>query len=141
MAVSLRPVPDGESAGCVRLQWIVLRAVCLLPHFACHTHCPSHHLPPFSLLCPRPVLAPFICFKFACPQSIHFCFAPVPFPCAPGSVRASSLSPCHTNKFASCKTVPLAAEKRACSGGPCTGSILTGYSFPAEFMILGHGLM
>ena len=43
---------------------LVLRAVCLLPLFACHTHCPSQHLPRSSLFCP--VL--FICL-----------LAPIPF--------------------------------------------------------------
>ena len=60
-------------------------------------------------------------------------------------VRASSLSGpavcLQTNKFASCWTVLLAAATRACSGGPCTGSILTCFLFPAESMILGHGLV
>ena len=63
----LGPVPGGESAGCVRLQWLVQQAFCLpAAIFACHTHCPSHHLPPFKLLCPRSVhllhcaLPPFI---------------------------------------------------------------------------------
>ena len=43
----LRPVPGGESAGCVRLQWLVLRAFCLpAANFACHAHCPHQHLAP-----------------------------------------------------------------------------------------------
>ena len=37
---------------------VVLRAVCLLPLFACHAHCPSRVLAPVHLLCalPRPFL-------------------------------------------------------------------------------------
>ena len=67
-----------------RVRWLclpavpVLQAVCLLPLFTCHAHCPHQFLPPF---------------KFALPPSIHFCFVcPCSMPCAPGSsVRASSL--------------------------------------------------
>ena len=51
LAVSSRPVPGGESAGCVRLQWLVLQAVCLLA-FAMPCPLPfSTFLPPFILLC------------------------------------------------------------------------------------------
>ena len=84
--------------------------LCACSPLPCHAHCPSHHFAPvlFILLCPL-----FI-------------------PCAPGS------SCFRTNKFASCKTVLLAAATRACSGGPCAGSLLTLF-FPSESMILGHG--
>ena len=56
-------------------------------------------LPPFSSLC--------------LPPSSSLCFAAVHSMCA----RIGF------NMFASCKTVPLAAATRACSGGPCAGSI------------------
>ena len=50
--VSLRPVPGGESAGCVCLQ-LPCSAGCLPTcHFACHAHCPSTSCPHSSLLCP-----------------------------------------------------------------------------------------
>ena len=89
----LRPVPGGESAGCVRLQWLFCR-LC-----ACS---------PFAMSCPLPptFLPPFICF--VCPCSFH--------------VRQDHHCK-STNMFASCKTVPLTAATRACSGGPCAGSI------------------
>ena len=82
--VTLRPVPGGESAGCVLVQ----QAVCLLA-FAM----PTAHLilPPFSL----------------------FCFAPCSF-----HVRQDRTNKFTSNMFASCKTVPLAATTRVCSGGP-----------------------
>ena len=77
------------------------------------------------------VLAPIQQFA----PSIPLCFACHLFlPCAPGSAV------CQGQQFASCKTVPLAAATRACSGGPCTGPFfLLTYLFPAESMILGHG--
>ena len=120
----LRPVPDGASAGCICLQRLCSTGFVL----------PVHPLPamPTALL---NVLAP-VQVRFAPISFASVCF-PCSLPCAPGSVRASSLSP---NMFASCKTVPLAAATRACSGSPCAGSILT-LLFPAESMILGHGLV
>ena len=60
----LRPVPDGESAGCVCLQCLVQQAVCLLA-FAMPCPLPSTFLPPFS----------------------SFCCTPLFIPCAPGSSR------------------------------------------------------
>ena len=46
---------------------------------------------------------------------VHFALlCPCSFLCAPGSSN---------HQFASCKTVLLAAATRACSGGPCAGSI------------------
>ena len=85
----MRPVPGGESAGRVCLQWFVRQAVCLLA-FAM----------PYPL--PSSTVASFC----------SFCFAPVHSMCA----RIES-SVCY-NMFASCKTVPLAATTRVCSGGP-----------------------
>ena len=59
----LRPVPDGESAGCVRLQWLVLRAVCLPAIPTAHQHlAPVQHF-----ACPRP----FSCFVVLSPVSCH----------------------------------------------------------------------
>ena len=90
---SLRPEPDGESAGCVCLQCLVLQAFVCLPPFACHAHCP-HHFAPIQ----------FILLLFACHLFI---------PCAPGSplvragglfsVRASSL-PATDCPVGSCNT-------------------------------------
>ena len=104
LAVCLRPVPGGESAGCVCLQCLVQQAVCLF------TLC---------LPCPLPssVLAPVQLFCFA-PFSVQVLLClPCSFPCAPGSNVHKN------NMFARCKTVPLAAATWACSGGPCAGSI------------------
>ena len=77
----LRPVPDGASAGCVRLQYLFC-GLC-----ACHLCLPCPL--PFSTVCPRSVcftlLAPiqFTMLLFACHLFI---------PCAPGSsVRAGGL--------------------------------------------------
>ena len=70
----LRPVPDGESAGCVCLQCLVQQAVCLLA-FAMPCPLPSTFLPPFILLCP-------VLFILLCPLFI---------PCAPGSLQATRL--------------------------------------------------
>ena len=98
--VSSRPEPDGESAGCVCLQ-------CLF----CGLCACCHPLPamPTVLIssCPRSVCLP---------QFILLCFAPVHSMCA-------RIIIVHNQQFASCKTVPLAAATRACSGGPCAGSI------------------
>ena len=52
----------------------------------------------------------------SCPISSFALFAPVPSMCARIVIQH------YTNMFASCKTVPLAAATRACSGGPCAGS-------------------
>ena len=123
----MRPVPGGESAGCVRLQYLFSRLCLPACHFACHAHCPSQRsCPHSSLLCPRP-------FRFIvlCPRSI---------PCAPGS-PLSRAGDFFQSGPAVCKlrTVPLAAATRACSGGPCTGPFVTYLTFfPAESMILGH---
>ena len=90
--VSLRPVPGGESAGCVCLQCLFSR-LCACSPFACHAHCPSQR---------------------SCPRSVCFCLlAPFISMCA----RINRL----LQQFASCKTVLLAAATRACSGGPCAG--------------------
>ena len=129
----MRPVPGGESAGCVRLQCLFCRlCVCL----------PSLPAIPTALI----ILPPF---KFACPRSFILLCVPLfiamcariviqvlgPAVCQGQQfVRASSLF----QQFASCKTVPLAAATRACSGGPCTGPF-DFFFFPAESMILGHG--
>ena len=81
----LRPEPDGESAGCVCLQCLVQQAL-----FACLPFCLPYPLP----------ISSFAPVQFALPpssschvHSFHFasvCF-PCSLPCAPGSVRASSL--------------------------------------------------
>ena len=97
--VCLRPEPGGESAGCVRLQWLVLRAVCLLA-FAMPCPLPSTFLPPFNFALFAPV-------HFHVRQDRHKLF----------------------QQFASCETVLLAAATRACSGGPCAGSLLTLFAF------------
>ena len=85
---SSRPMPGGESAGCVRLQLLVLRAMCLLPL------CLPRPLPFSSTSCPRSV-----CLVL-CP--IHCAFPPF-IPCAPGSPlsRASSLFVSQGQQFAS----------------------------------------
>ena len=77
----LRPVPGGESAGCVRLQWLVLRAVCLL--FTLCLPCPL----PFIRSCPHSTVcfAPVQFALFACTLFISMCARII-------SVRASSLS-------------------------------------------------
>ena len=82
------------------LQCLVQRAfVCLL----C-LPCPL----PSSSSCPR---------QHLCPRPFHFCLlAPVHSMCA-------RIVLCQGQQFASCKTVLLAAATRACSGGPCAGSI------------------
>ena len=109
-----RPVPGGESAGCVCLQCLFCR-LC----FAC-----CHLLPamPTALnsSCPVQVLLS--------PSSHFIVLGPVSCPCAPGSssVRASSLS--SGPAVCQLRTVPLAAATWACSGGPCDGSILTSFS-------------
>ena len=110
-------------AGCLFLEACAGRRICRLclpavPCSAgcvpvhCHAHCPQQFAPVHFLL---------LCIVLCLPSVI---------PCAPGSsFRASSLlgpAVCQGQQFASCKTVPLAAATRACSGGPCTGpSILT----------------
>jgi len=125
----LRPVPGGESAGCVCPAVPVLRA------FACLPFCLPCPLP-FISSCPRS-FAPFILLA-----PVHFaplCFATCSLPCAPGSsVRASSC--CQGQHVCKLRTVPLAAATRACSGGPCTGPF-DYFLFSAESMILGHGLV
>ena len=112
LAVVLRPVPDGESAGCVRLQCLFCGLCACCPTFACHAHCPHQYLPRSS-------------FALCVPLFIAMC--------ARIGVRASSLQ--------AARTVPLAAATRACSGGPCAGPFCDCFLFPAEFMILGHGLV
>ena len=83
LAVCLRPVPGGESAGCVCLQCPVLQAVFCLP---CH----------LCLPCPLP--------SSVCPRSFaSVCFALFISMCARIVERVK------TNMFASCKTVLLAA--------------------------------
>ena len=60
--------------------------------------------------------------SFCLPPSIFVCLPPF-IPCAPGSSCRFVATVCQGQLFASCKTVPLAAATRACSGGPCAGSI------------------
>ena len=133
--VSSRPVPGGESAGCVCLQ-------CCSAGFCL----PVHPLPamPTALIssCPRSV-----CFKLLCPIHLLHCALPRPFhfasvcfpcslQCAPGSVRASSLS-----GPAVCKLREL--SRWQLQHGPAVAArapvYLLTYLFPAESMILGHG--
>ena len=100
----LRPVPGGESAGCVRLQCLFCGLFACSP-FACHAHCPHQVLAPVHFAFPRPSsFASFAICSFHVRQDQQFV------------VRQGQ-------QFASCKTVPLAAATRACSGGPCTGSL------------------
>ena len=77
--VSSRPVPGRSPAGCVRLQWLVLQAVCLLAFaMPCHAHCPQRS-------CPRS-------FCFVCPHLF--------IPCAPGSSQVC----CKNCPVGSCNT-------------------------------------
>ena len=46
--------------------------------------------------------------------------------------RAGGLFVSQGQQFASCKTVPLAAATRACSGGPCTGPFVDTFSFSLQ---------
>ena len=105
----LRPVPDGESAGCVRLQWLVLRAVCLLA-FAMPCPLPSTFLPPSSL----------------------FCFAPVHSMCARIVTSCCIM-------FASCENCPVGSCNTGLQRRPVRRFLTFPASFPAESMILGHG--
>ena len=104
VAIWLRPVPDGESAGCVCLQCLVQQVFVCLPLFVCHAHCPHQFLPSFNV-------------QLLCPRSMSFCLL------APVHVHVRQDRLVSNQQFASCKTVPLAAATRACSGGPCAGSI------------------
>ena len=108
----LRPVPGGESAGCVRLQYLFSRLCLPACHFACHAHCPHQHLAPIQ--------------QFAFPVQFILLLAPCSCPCAPGS------SCRFVQIFASCETVPLAAATRACSGGPCTGPFIFDLPFSLQ---------
>jgi len=109
--VSSRPVPGGEYAGCVCLQW-PCSAGCVPAHLClCHAHCPSHRLPPFSSFC---LLCPCSC------------------PCAPGS------SSCEVNQHV-CKLLdcPVGSCNTGLQWRPVRRCLT--YLFPAESMILGHG--
>ena len=107
-AVSLRPVPGGESAGCVRLQWLC-SAGCV-PARLCHAHCPHH-------------FSPFI--------SSFALFALVQSMCARIKQHVCKLRDCPVG---SCNT---GLQRR-----PVRRSIFDScYLFPAESMILGHGLV
>ena len=84
----LRPVPGGESAGCVCLQCLFcgLCACCSL--FACHAHCPHQVLAPIH-----------------CASSISFCFVcPCSFPCAPGSASCTTVCKLQDCPVGSCNT-------------------------------------
>ena len=119
----LRPVPGGESAGCVRLQCLFSRLLFCLPAiFACHAHCPHQHLAPIQVCLPPSIS---VCFCFVCPCSM---------PCAPGSpfVRASSLPAARLSRWQLQHGPAVAAR----ATGPFDCSF-----FPAESMILGHGLV
>ena len=79
------------------------------------------------LPCPLPISS--------CPRSVCFALPPPVHSMCARIIRAS-------NTFASCKTVLLAAATRACSGGPCAGSLLTFCPFFLQSpLILGHGLV
>ena len=110
-AVCLRPVPCGESAGCVCLQCLFSRLFVCLPAI----------LPaiPTALLNICPVH--FICFIVLCPVSFH---VRQDRRSGPAVVRASSLP--------AARTVPLAAATRACSGGPCTGPFIFDLPFSLQ---------
>ena len=107
------------SAGCVCLQCLFC-GLCFacLAIFACHAHCPHQHLAPVQFALPRSSFAS-LCFvhfiSLRCPVHVH--------------VRQDR---CQGQQFASCKTVPLAAATRACSGGPCTGPFFLTYLFPCR---------
>ena len=112
---------------------VACSAGCLFAcHFACHTHCPSTSCPRSVLLCP-----------------VHFCFVCQLFHVHVHQDRRSGLAVCQGQQFVrasslpAARTVPLAAATRACSGGPCTGPFVLTHLvlFPAESMILGHGLV
>jgi len=93
-----------------RVRWLCPPAVPVLRAFVC---LPSLPAMPTAL---HMILPPFICFTLLAPIQFIVLRCPVHV-----HVRQDHrLSP---NMFASCKTVPLAAATRACSGGPCTGSV------------------
>ena len=121
----MRPVPSGESAGCVRLQWLVLRAVCLLPFLpAMPTALHQRSCPRSSLLCPVQI----ICFV---------CLPTCSFPCAPGSFEELGPAVCQLQDcpVGSCNT---GLQWRPVHRSICADSP---FLFPAESMILGHGLV
>ena len=101
---SLRPVPGGESAGCVCLQCLVPQAVCLL----CH----AIPLPSTTFLPP---------FKFVCPRS--FCFA-LSIPCAPGSpsVKPSCLQAARLSRRQQQRGSAVAARAPSCVHHTVTGA-------------------
>ena len=101
--------------GCLFLEACAGRRICwlCLPAVPCSAGCvPVHPLPamPTALISSRPCSVVLLC-----PVQCSFCFAPCSF-----HVRQDRRL---LQQFASCKTVLLAAATRACSGGPCAGSI------------------
>ena len=113
--VSLRPVPGGESAGCVCLQCLVQQAVCLST--LCHVMPTALHmfLPPFKSTLPCPVIL------FACPCSFH--------------VRQDQPFEPTVCKLQDC---PVGSCNTGLQWRP-VHRFLTFPPFPAESMILGHG--
>ena len=108
--VSLRPVPGGESAGCVRLQWLVLQAVCLLA---------------FAMPCPLP-------FSSFLPPCCSFCFSPCSFHVRQDRPKLNH----HVCKLRDC---PVGSCNTGLQWQPVRRFHLTLTLFPAESMILGHG--
>ena len=139
----LRPEPGGESAGCGCLQ-LPCSAGCV-----CLRCCSAGFLLPATLCLPCPLpfstVAP-VQFALCLPVHFKFCFifasfAPV-HPCAPGSsVRASGL---FSDRASSLQAARL--SRWQLQHGPAVAArapvhFLLTYLFPAESIILGHGLV
>ena len=89
--VSSRPVPSGESAGCVRLQWF----------------CSADCVPAATLCLPCPLPSSSCPVHFACPRP--FCFI-VLYTCFMSMcARIVMLGPavCQGQQFASCENCPV----------------------------------
>ena len=120
LAACLRPVPGGESAGCVACSGLVLQAV-----FACRVTFAMPYPLPFSTVCPRSSLLCPVLFILLCPCS---------FPCAPGSAVCYKPTVCKLREL----------SRWQLQHGPAVAArapvpFRDSYLFPAEFMILGHG--
>ena len=106
----LRPVQGGESAGCVRLQWLCSAGCVFLPCHLCHAM-------PTALLM---FLPPFC--SFCLPLFISMCARIIIKPTCLQAARLSCWQLQHG---------PAVAAR---------APVLT-FSFPAESMILGHGVV